>query len=553
MKRSPPSPRTPGRSSSIGGAFVALLTVLVLGACSDLTQSAPTGPEESAERPSTPPGLIAQDFGPAIAAQDRYSAALMRNPNIVGTGVGVNEDGQPSVRLFLMHGQVSGLPSQLDGIPVSSRVTGPFVLRNPQTRARPAPMGYSIGHPDITAGTLGARVVDNSGNVYILSNNHILANSNEASIGDNALQPGPYDGGTEPGDIIGTLADFDTISFTSNNTIDAAIAAVNSDDVSGSTPNDAYGAPSSTTAEASPTMPVQKFGRTTGHTTGTVMETNVTVSICFEPSWPFGCNQAATFVDQISIGDGSFSDGGDSGSLIVTQDGAHPVGLLFAGGDTRTLANPIGAVLDRFNVTIDPTVPGDGGGDPEPVAPTASFTSDCTGLTCDFDASSSAPGDEPISGYAWDFGDGANGSGVSPSHTYGEGGTYTVTLIVTDGTLADTTSQTVTVEAPDDGGDGEVDGDPEIVDFDHSPRSTGPWNRATVQWSVSHPDAALATVTTELLDGNGGVLASSSTNVSGSTASGEHELRTRSTPAAVRITVTDTAGNFDIQTQSYGS
>ena len=120
-----------------------------------------------------------------------------------------------------------------------------FLARsNPTTRQRPAPMGYSVGHPAITAGSIGARVVDGSGNVYVLSNNHVLANSNDASIGDPALQPGPFDGGTSA-DRIGTLFAFQSIDFSGgDNTIDAAIAISTTADLSNATPaDDGYGAP----------------------------------------------------------------------------------------------------------------------------------------------------------------------------------------------------------------------------------------------------------------------------------------------------------------------
>lgn len=343
-------------------AWSAALTLFVLVGCSELGEQpvvAPDAPLDS--ETARDPGP--QDFGPAIRAAERYTPALLRNPAVVGTGVGLNDAGRPTVRLFLAHGQARGLPDRLDDVPVSRVVTGPFVLRQDRTaRARPAPIGFSVGHPDITAGTLGARVTDGT-NVFILSNNHILANSNNASLGDDALQPGPFDGGSSPGDVIGILHDFEEISFSSNNRIDAAIALVDPADVSGSTPDGAgYGAPAAQVQTATIGMGVQKYGRTTGHTFGTVEETNVTVSICFVTRGPFQCAQSATFVDQISISDGSFSDGGDSGSLIVTASDNRPVGLLFAGSSTRTIANPIGPVLERFGVTIDSTVP-DGGGD----------------------------------------------------------------------------------------------------------------------------------------------------------------------------------------------
>ncbi len=58
----------------------------------------------------------------------------------------------------------------------------------------PVPLAVSIGQEDITAGTLGLRVT-NGTDVLILSNNHVLANENNATIGDPILQPGPFDGG----------------------------------------------------------------------------------------------------------------------------------------------------------------------------------------------------------------------------------------------------------------------------------------------------------------------------------------------------------------------
>jgi hypothetical protein len=537
-------PTRPAKRWALRG-IIPLLAVFALAACADMGDELVMSPETIVESASVDaPGL--QDFGPAIRAAERHTPALMQRPGVVGTGVGLDEEGRPSVRLFLAHGQVPDLPTHVEGVPVTRVVTGQFVLRQDRTaRARPAPIGFSVGHPSITAGTLGARVRDSQGRIFILSNNHILANSNNASIGDNTLQPGPFDGGSAPGDVIGTLYDFQPISFSSNNQMDAAIAIVDGNDVSGSTPTTAgYGAPSTSHVNPSVGMGVQKYGRTTGHTFGTVEEINVTVSICFALRGPF-CSQSATFVNQFTISPGTFSDGGDSGSLIVTNNNnRNPVGLLFAGSSTRTIANPIGVVLQRFGVTIDPTVPDGGPTDPDPTGPTASFTASCSELTCNFDASGSTAGDSPIANYAWSFGDGSTGSGVTTSRTYASSGTYTVGLTVTDGAgLSDSQSQSVSVQSAP--GEGELG----ISQFQVSTRTQGPWMRADVNWSVSHSGGGLSSVTTQLL-GGGSVLDSATTSVSGSTASGSHSLRTRNgNPDTVRLIVTDASGNQLVQEQ----
>jgi hypothetical protein len=216
---------------------------------------------------------------------------------------------------------------------------------------RPAPIGVSTGHPNITAGTIGCRVTKMDGATtyyYALSNNHIYADENRASLGDNVLQPGPYDGGQNPRDKIGTLADFQQIVFSrfASNQIDAAIALCPPEMLGNSTPAGSYGVPSSTTVAAWVGLAVQKHGRTTGLTTGQVYAVNATVNVGYDSG-------TARFINQIVITPGAFSAGGDSGSLIVTQSGENPVGLLFAGSSSVTIANPIDLVLSHFGVTVD--------------------------------------------------------------------------------------------------------------------------------------------------------------------------------------------------------
>jgi len=354
----------------------AVLAVIGLGAslwtgCSDRSPDAFTGP--SAQRQLA--GDRLQEIHAVLAVHKRHSAALLRLPGVVGTAVGLLPNGKPGLRVLLASPEVRGLPSALEGIPVVAQVTGMLVaFSDPTKRQRPAPMGFSVGHPAITAGSIGARVADGSGNVYVLSNNHVLANSNDASIGDAALQPGPYDGGTAPADQIGTLAAFNTIDFSGgDNTIDAAIARSTTSDLGNATPtDDGYGAPSATIfgdangdhvfddEAALLGLNVQKYGRTTKLTHGQITGINATVTVCYEVFFGF-CIKAARFVDQLVIEPGTFSGGGDSGSLIVTDnDQKNPVALLFAGSSTQTIANRIDLVLNQFGVTVD------GGNSPPP-------------------------------------------------------------------------------------------------------------------------------------------------------------------------------------------
>ena len=234
---------------------------------------------------------------------------------------------------------------------------GGDVSCTPTINCRPAPLGASIGHPTITAGTLGARVVDidNTNNVYILSNNHVLAASNNAVLEDDIVQPGTYDGGSLPGDDIANLSAFIPIKFDGTcNYVDAALAKADDPNFVGRSTIIENWIPQTQTLAVSPSMRVKKCGRTTGCTKGKVYAINVTVNV------QYSVGAIATFCNQIVITPGSFSDGGDSGSLVVAEENLKPVGLLYAGSSRYTIINRINPVLETLGTQLGSTIRIDG-------------------------------------------------------------------------------------------------------------------------------------------------------------------------------------------------
>ena len=328
----------------------------------------------------------------ARQAKTLHQGALLTKPNVVGVGVGFKESqGKTSDELcvkVLVEKKLAPealkaealIPKALDKIQTDVIQVGQLrALQLPTDRYRPAPGGVSIGHYQITAGTLGCVVRDrNTGERLILSNNHVLANSNDANIGDAILQPGPYDGGKVASDTIATLLRFIPIQYTTSpgecsianlyvmlgnlfaialgsshrlemtkiqaatNKIDAALARpINDSDVLDEIRS--IGTVSGV-VEAELGMPLRKSGRTTDFTTGKVQVVDATVNVSY------GENRMASFEEQIVAG--PMSQGGDSGSLVLHGDTLDAVGLLFAGSDQSTIMSPIQTVLDLLNVTF---------------------------------------------------------------------------------------------------------------------------------------------------------------------------------------------------------
>jgi hypothetical protein len=284
------------------------------------------------------------------------------------------------------------VPAVLDGVATDVVRTGPiFAHQSPTGRFRPAPGGVSIGHVGITAGTLGC-VVRKDGRLFILSNNHVLANSNDAAVGDAIVQPGAADGGRHPADTIARLHEWVPIVFESGgggggggggspcaignaaaSALNAAAALVGSrtrlrterlDGVEGTALQATnlvdcaiaeplsegdllpeilgLGAPTGI-AEGTLGAAIRKSGRTTGITSGTITQVDVTVRVSF------AADRTATFVDQLMAG--GISQGGDSGSAILDESNAV-VGLLFAGSVNTTIMNRIQNVFQALGLAL---------------------------------------------------------------------------------------------------------------------------------------------------------------------------------------------------------
>jgi hypothetical protein len=240
--------------------------------------------------------------------------------------------------------------------PRASRASLPWY----QLDARPLLIGASIGHVNITAGTTGAFVRRGKA-VHVLSNNHVLANEDQARTNDWILQRAPYDGGRQPAQRVARLKQRVRLKLTGTNFVDCAIAAIQ--------PRIDYDAGrlrqlvDNTDRQLAGVAPelvdaggfVYKVGRTTGPTKGKITAFDLDNIVVGYDSGNL------RFDNQIEIegtGRSSFSDGGDSGSLIVNES-MEAVALLFAGGDQGgsnglglTFANPIQRVLSDLKATL---------------------------------------------------------------------------------------------------------------------------------------------------------------------------------------------------------
>lgn len=354
-------------------------------------------------------------------AQRLFQDSLLVKPNVVGVAVGLkNGVGDPSV-VVLVEQKVpvaalsasQMVPKEVDGVKTDVIEVGYLrAYDSPRDRFRPEiPSGVSIGHYKITAGTLGTIVTDkNTGEKLILSNNHVLANSNDALVGDAILQPGPADGGQNPADMVARLERFVRIRYIDEpdtptptpgpgptpppgggtgtcDILTVVTALINGlasllgsqqrvAPVSASAARSAA-AGSGVTAQvltnevdaavAKPIDPSKFTGdilgigqvsgtkaatlgmkvRKSGRTTGYTEGTITLLNATVNVAYG---SRTARFTGQVITG--PISQGGDSGSLIVDATENKAVGLLFAGSNLSTIFNPIDRVLSALQINI---------------------------------------------------------------------------------------------------------------------------------------------------------------------------------------------------------
>ncbi len=334
-------------------------------------------------------------FNDLMALRIQYQDFLLALPNVVGVGIGHKKTGGNKLETLglvtLVRAKMpvdslpkgAAIPSELDGFQTDVVEVGHLrVMTSRLDRWRPAVGGISTGHFQVTAGTLGCLVYDlASGEPLILSNNHVLANSNACSIHDPILQQGRIDGGIVGEDTLATLARFIPIRFQAEagsiklpeflirlglliagwfkneklkQFFENLLPRINHMDAAVAKPLDpqmvvpevlGIGIPSGTAA-ASLDMLVRKSGRTTGVTEGTIEVLNATVNISY------GDNQSARFEDQIITS--TMCMGGDSGSVLFSAGTSQVIGLLFGGSSLVTIYSPIEPILSALKVSLNP-------------------------------------------------------------------------------------------------------------------------------------------------------------------------------------------------------
>jgi len=284
---------------------------------------------------------VGRDISSARAVMAPISPAP--EVNVVGVGIGEKlvDDKATGVRAlkFLVRSkypetQMSAahlLPKSVDGLPTDVEEVGLFrrfvtkrpprkpaarpapaaapPMPDPRQRFRPAQPGCSVGFQDpagqfLMAGTFGALAKDDNA-LYVLSNNHVLADEGRLPLGSPIYQPGLLDNGNPATDQIAALTRFIPLQAGVMNRVDCAIAKPLKTSLVSR--NILFIGPPQGVGPAAIDMVVHKVGRTTGYRAGRVTSVDTDVTVQYETG-------AFTFESQIIIvglNGQSFSDAGD--------------------------------------------------------------------------------------------------------------------------------------------------------------------------------------------------------------------------------------------------
>lgn len=296
----------------------------------------------------------AEAFGAARRTHIESVRSVFDSKNVVAVGISEKSvEGKPSGELSVCFYVEKKLPlskvSAANVVPQAISLPGdtsvftdvkeigkvrPEVLQ----KRSPLQSGFSVAHAKTTAGTLGA-IVRRGGKLYILSNSHVLALSGKAKIGDKIVYPGRADGGALPADLVASLAfihPFDTRGAFVNR-VDAALAEVAPGRLSDIDLAIAKAAKPIGTVLPKRDMKIVKVGRTTGQTTGKVIDIN------FRFVLPYAGVGKVAYTEQVLCS--RYTDAGDSGSIVVDIGSGKIVGLHFAGANGGSVFSPIRPVM----------------------------------------------------------------------------------------------------------------------------------------------------------------------------------------------------------------
>jgi len=316
-----------------------------------------------------------------MAVQNKHTAKLMADKNVVGTATGLTEDGRLAVLVFLKEGTgsqkdvriTSSIPTDIDGVPVITEVTGVFRalksgggVSHTAKQTPPIQLGtsggwrYDLANGYCCGGTIGS-LIKKGTTQYVLSNYHVFwgdivagGNGRVATAGDPVIQPGLIDVGCNAANAQNVANLSGSGSLPGNDKVDAGYAQV----IPGMVRTDGaileVGTISATTVTATIGQKVKKSGRTSGLTRTTVYAINGTVTIQYETECAGAAAFTQTFNNQVILNGGRFIQSGDSGSLMVEDLTTNPkaVGLCFAGSSKYGIANRINDVLAWAGATM---------------------------------------------------------------------------------------------------------------------------------------------------------------------------------------------------------